>query len=382
MDSFKSICSSHYFIIPENQRGFSWKQEHVTDIFDDLILAGSNSHYMGPIIVTRTNIPDFQDDSRNTIAEFTLEDGQQRITTFFIIINEIKHRIVELKGDASLDSDELDHLIFFQHNGEQLRLQNKNSDLEDCYRHILTGRPALPRNQSPPMKAMVEVTEYIHMFFSSLNLDHILDWKNKVLNQAKFIWVDLSLEGINRYLAFDAINSRGLPLSEFDKIKNFCVLVDQVRNLDTHPETAWYKAICQLQLFDVGTRNYEKAFITDLFETYHDEYVGQSDVHKQFVDKYKKLLSEHNSTLVADYQSFVRLWEDYAKSFGFITTSKRDSCYGNLCLMKTGTWLNRLDNMTLRAICRKLLTVTHLKMDHAHFDDVARAISACVASDH
>ena len=88
-------------------------------------------------------------------------------------------------------------------------------------------------------------------------------------------------------LAFDAINSRGLPLSEFDKIKNFCILVATKRDLSVRPEDEWYKALQQLEHFSVGSRENEDAFIADLYSSFHDESVSQTSVHRTLVDKYR-----------------------------------------------------------------------------------------------
>jgi hypothetical protein len=74
------------------------------------------------------------------------------------------------------------------------------------------------------MKALDEVHRQISNFVDGLSVHELLNWKAKISNQALFVWVDLASAGVNRYLTFDAINSRGLPLSEFDKIKNFCML--------------------------------------------------------------------------------------------------------------------------------------------------------------
>lgn len=70
MYKFSDICGGRYFVIPENQRGFSWGPSQVTDVINDLNLAGTQSHYMGPLIVSRSYTPDFQDDELTTTVEF------------------------------------------------------------------------------------------------------------------------------------------------------------------------------------------------------------------------------------------------------------------------------------------------------------------------
>src|SRR4051794_17785151 len=107
MNKFAEICSGRYFVIPDNQRGFSWGPRQVDDFIADLQLAGAQAHYMGPLIVSRTTKPDFQDDDLTTTAEFILEDGQQRLTTLFIFANEIRKRLV-VKGSYLVHSEQLE----------------------------------------------------------------------------------------------------------------------------------------------------------------------------------------------------------------------------------------------------------------------------------
>jgi hypothetical protein len=63
------------FIIPEYQRGYRWKEEHVNMLLNDIWENGNANYSLQPIVVKRLN-----DD------EFELIDGQQRLTTLFLII--------------------------------------------------------------------------------------------------------------------------------------------------------------------------------------------------------------------------------------------------------------------------------------------------------
>ena len=151
---FFDTCNGKCYIIPENQRGYSWLPQNVESVFSDLELSESQNHYMGPIIVTRTERDDFQTDNFNTVAEFTLEDGQQRLTTFFLIVSEIKRRIEEINGMPDIESQELGKLLFYPKGGDILRIRNSNSELNQYLSFKLTGFPAPPSQKTPPMMAL------------------------------------------------------------------------------------------------------------------------------------------------------------------------------------------------------------------------------------
>jgi len=372
MNTFTNICQGKIFEIPENQRGFSWRKRHVEELFRDLLLAGESSHYMGPIIVSDSG-HHFTDDSSTTTARFTLEDGQQRVTTLMVVVNELRKRIINVNSGDTVDSRELERLAFYQKGGKKLRLENRNQSLNEHFSFVMQGSPLRPERLSPPMQALEEVASVVEQRFRELEMPDLIKWKNRVLNQAKYILVDLKREGINRYLAFDAINSRGLALSEFDKIKNFCILIDQKCDLSTHPEDNWYKAISQLGKFGVSSRTQEDAFIAELYSVFHDEPVSQSDVHRKFVDRYRCLLEGDSNQLLLQFSEFIGFWEQYAEAFGFLSTSQRTANYGQMCTAESGKWLDRLDNMDLATITRTVLATSWMTLGDTDFEKVARA---------
>ncbi|WP_334162659.1 DUF262 domain-containing protein [Phenylobacterium sp.] len=373
MQTFNTLCRGRYYIIPENQRGFSWTVREFDDLVNDLTLTGNHSHYMGPLIVSRTDTDDFNDDNFEPTIEYTLEDGQQRVTTLFILANEIRLRLKALAGAETLDSQDLERLIFYKLGTLRRRLQNRNPALDQYLSYVLTGAPAPPADRTPPMRAMDAVKRRAQEFVAELDEAALVVWKARVQNQAKLILVDLASENINRYLAFDAINSRGLPLSEFDKVKNFCILVSSTRLLGIQADDAWYAAISRLDAAGLTSRGDEASFITELYNTFHNESVSQQGVHDAFVKRYRALLSASDPVLEADFRLFIELWEPYARSFGFIASRNRRLYYGTLCTNVAGTWLDRLDNMDLATITRPMLVASHMRMSGADFEAVARA---------
>lgn len=79
--------------VPLNQRYYSWKYSHVSDLFTDLngaITAGADEYFLGTIIVV---VPDK--------ADFTeVYDGQQRIATTMILISAIRDFFSEQLKDT------------------------------------------------------------------------------------------------------------------------------------------------------------------------------------------------------------------------------------------------------------------------------------------
>lgn len=373
MHTFKQICDGKCYSIPGNQRGFSWEDHNVEDLFRDLYLVGTHSHYMGTLIVSKTDTDPIPDDDLAPTMEYCLEDGQQRITAFFIVLNSVRKRIEEIEGTQTIDTQELERLIFYKKSGRAIpRLTNENPELQQCFENILLGSPTLPPNLSPPGERLLAVRDYSERKIATYNLTALVELKQRFSNLAKFIFVDLKQENVNRYLTFDAINSRGLPLSEFDKIKNFCMAVYDQRSMSGSVEDSWFEAIKTLQKYGVASRSKEAAFIADMYQSFHDVKAPQDEVHGDFVQRYRSLLTSSDRSLEQDLISFVALWPRYAESYGFVTSDTKNHHFGTACSDSAGDWLEKLDHLDMPGVTRLIIAASHLRMSTTDFSDLVQ----------
>ena len=73
------------FVIPDYQRGYAWGQRQLDDLWEDLEnLSETRNHYTGMFTF-------FKDDKNDNV--YNIVDGQQRMTTLIILINELLKRI-------------------------------------------------------------------------------------------------------------------------------------------------------------------------------------------------------------------------------------------------------------------------------------------------
>lgn len=375
MDSFEQFGKQRVYTIPLNQRGFSWAPANLTDVVMDLSLAAARekTHYLGPLILS-TLPGNLVEDNQNVNLQCVLEDGQQRLTSFFIMLSSLRKRLLHIDGEESIESRELERLICYVKGEERrLRISNENPQLDACLKHLIMGTPAYPSDETAPMKSMKAAVQWADAWTSGMNRDKCIHWKNSLSNRAMFILVDLAAQQVDRYLTFDAINSRGLPLSQFDKIKNFCILVDDVVHLGTTPEARWYQALQQLERYGVGSRASEETFINELVNVFHNVRKVKTDTHTSFVDIYRPLLDRRDAALEANLQQFITLWPDYARSFAFVTSKQRQNYYGTpLCTRKAGKWMDRLNNMGYPDVVRPMLVSGHLTLNQSDFELLAR----------
>ena len=68
------------FIIPSYQRGYRWERKQVETLLNDIMDNGDKPYCLQPVVVRK------RDDGK-----FELIDGQQRLTTIYILLNYLKH---------------------------------------------------------------------------------------------------------------------------------------------------------------------------------------------------------------------------------------------------------------------------------------------------
>jgi len=83
------IFKGRIFSIPDYQRGYAWEEEQVKALHEDIeqLFDANHLHFTGTIVLTR-NLQD-QMNYQNVGDVYDIIDGQQRLTTVFIILCEL-----------------------------------------------------------------------------------------------------------------------------------------------------------------------------------------------------------------------------------------------------------------------------------------------------
>ena len=110
MTSLSSLFNNAIFRIPDYQRGYAWDNSQLNDFWDDLYnLTEDRYHYTGMLSLKELTNKDcykWEEDKwilENGYRAYHVVDGQQRLTTFIILLNSIlelafKNGIEYLKG--------------------------------------------------------------------------------------------------------------------------------------------------------------------------------------------------------------------------------------------------------------------------------------------
>lgn len=252
------------FVIPEYQRPYAWSDEQVETLFEDLweFTAGSGgtenngSYFLGSIV-----------SYENDDGEQEIIDGQQRITSLFLLLRAIYTRLTD-----TLESERMAEAKNFISKIEPtIWRTNKLTGVVDYTDILLTSR-VMNNDGNQILKAILETGETSenakdnysknYRLFQRLLDKHSLEnplmvyqFIYALLNQAILLPITADTQD-TALTIFSTLNDRGLPLSEADIFKakiynqldvdNKKLFIERWKNLD---EQATYNKESIQQLF-------------------------------------------------------------------------------------------------------------------------------------
>jgi uncharacterized protein with ParB-like and HNH nuclease domain len=202
-----------------------WKEKEVTRLLEDITNEmdgnGETEYFIGTIIVSPTNQAD----------HFEVIDGQQRLTTFFLLLCAIKSILDEQKQKHSID--QLIMSLDDDLNGEPvmtLRLEPRYENAIEIITKIIERnadpiitRKAIQAAGISTYGSLDNIVEAYRIIYSYLvsNYPDISDLKKYwgyIGNQVVFIQIATEISSALKI--FETINERGIGLNPMDLLKN------------------------------------------------------------------------------------------------------------------------------------------------------------------
>ena len=208
------------FVIPVYQRNYTWTaSKEVCQYFEDLkcVLNGKyDKHFLGIIIYL--DIPlDYSS------REFSVIDGQQRLTTTFLILYAIKKLMLEMNLENDAKKLEGQYLINqFVDDKLKFKLKPLVSD-DNVYKQIVEGVEdsfSEEDKKSNVFKNYIYILDTLKELLKTYSFNDIL----MSLDKLYVVCVPVSFQDSPQKI-FESINSTGAKLTSSDLIRNF-VLMD------------------------------------------------------------------------------------------------------------------------------------------------------------
>ena len=205
------------FVIPVYQRNYTWTTgKEVKQYFDDLkavLLGQYDKHFMGIMIYLDTPIS-------FSSREFSVIDGQQRLTTTFLLLYAIKE--IMLSRGMTQDADALNNQYLTNpYSVDKLKYKLKPLVADDeVYQKIVTGDMAsITETTSNVYKNYVWLRENIEKLLGQFSLNDIL----MAMNKLYIVCVPISQDDYPQKI-FESINATGAKLTASDLIRNFMLM--------------------------------------------------------------------------------------------------------------------------------------------------------------
>jgi uncharacterized protein with ParB-like and HNH nuclease domain len=214
--------SNQQFIVPLFQRTYSWNKKEWQDLWDDLneLLddEGKSRHFLGSIVTIPTSA------QPHKIKQYLLIDGQQRLTTLFILLALIRNKTKE----SSLAEEIYDQQLINKyattrsancHSEKFYRLKPTQKDCAAFWALMPSTLPEEGSTFSDEFKDSAIIHCY-RFFERKLHKVDLEQFYNAITQQLVVVSITLDTDE-NPYLVFESLNARGKPLTQADLVRNY-----------------------------------------------------------------------------------------------------------------------------------------------------------------
>ncbi|MBN0919045.1 DUF262 domain-containing protein [[Mycoplasma] gypis] len=255
LDTWKKL------IVPAFQRDYCWEEQQIQEIFEKIQKSKKNI-FLGMITLKKEG-----DDT------FSIIDGQQRLTTLFLILLFL----INFQNIANNDH----YNIIFKNQNDYTQFKNINDILKKMKNKEEVIDLFVPKNNFME-NAFLTIKNYYQKIVSNYQEAHFLVEKIKNIEMG-LILLDDEENDDNPSEIYRTINATGKKLSQVDLIKNFLLMND----INDENFEKWKKID---NILKNDTKDKELFFLNYLV---YDDNASQLNIKKTYdyflnVDKYRK----------------------------------------------------------------------------------------------
>ncbi len=332
-----------FYIVPDYQREYIWSDKEVNKLLDDLnneIENGSSSEYfIGTILVSPTKHK----------KQFDVIDGQQRLTTFFLMLCALKALFKGEPQEAILSN--LISTSFTDSDGEistSLKLNPKYENAEEVINAIIKSG-----NQPETIKALLNAagvsqfgaleniinaytTVYQYLKFNYQETGILKKYWGNLSNNVVFIQISTDVSSALKI--FETINERGVGLNPMDLLKNLLftnVKLDEFTKL----KNEWKKITSPLEENKEKPLRFLRYFLMANYTiTNHrsDGIVREDEIYDWFSKKENIAVSNYKTEPFVFVRKIIKTVENFLKLTKGKGNDGEDNVYMNNIRKLTG----------------------------------------------
>jgi hypothetical protein len=314
--SIEAAFRECFYVVPDYQREFVWTDKEVQQLLEDIdeqIDSGSDKEYfVGMILVSPGSLTN----------HFEVIDGQQRLTTFYLLLCALRHRF---KGTPQHQS--INGLISTNYTASDGEIKT-SLKLEPRYENADELMRCLVAQDDDPAKVRHAVQQAGIAQFGSLDnllnayatvYRYLLDNYEDQTSLKKLwgylannvVFIQISTDVSSALKIFETINERGVGLNPMDLLKN--LLFTQVDQQDfTKLKNEWKKITAPLEKAKEKPLRFLRYFLMANYKiTNKDSIVREDEIYDWFVDDDNAKSCEYEEKPFEFVRKIIRNVESY-----------------------------------------------------------------------
>ena len=314
-----------WFVIPEYQRSYVWENDNIMELLDDLFFAyenkPENEYFLGSLVLKKLDNESF--------PEYEVLDGQQRLTTFFIMLAVLRDLIDNPRNKSQMQEKIYQEEDEFNGVPERSRITYKIRDNIEGFikTYVITEGGTSKEDYLYNLKDEKNIS-ISHMANAILILrrelsqrEDIFEFAKYINKKALFIYVSTS-NTEDAFRMFTILNDRGIPLTSADILKS-----ENIGALDSDKEKQKYAQLWEdieakygdgfdrfLQFIrTILVKEKARANLLDEFkEKVYDKKVlmrGKEtfDLVEEYSDIYEKIIDLQDSSLSNKFKNLITI---------------------------------------------------------------------------
>lgn len=269
-----TLFQQRIFLIPDYQRGYAWERAQVGELLEDLeLLNAPRRHYAGTIVLCKTADAPIMGNDGTLYAMHAVVDGQQRLTTIMLLLNELSRALAAYPDCAPLAEGIRKNYVQTQSRDNwPIYKLSLNKDTHAFYRDSIL--PETPSIDQPPVRAAArlrdakkQIADYLQRENGESESEHresLTEWHAKLTQQLHFNLYEVEKEA-EVGVIFEVMNDRGKPLTELEKVKNYLLYAASSLNVEEFAQDglanavndAWAKILSNLMTAGLGSSGHE-----------------------------------------------------------------------------------------------------------------------------
>lgn len=352
LQSIQEIFQDKLFKIPDYQRGYAWEEKQWQDMIDDIeIMEDNQEHYTGTLVINlNEETQEIYDDDGNIFKLYDVVDGQQRLTTISILLNQLAIEFSKFDvKQKQLSKGIKKKYIATTMNDDKLPKLTLNKDTNEFYKkNIINDGNSIISAKILSEQRLQEAKEYFESYFKEKADEmkkykedaekNYISWLEKIYSKITIrmkLTVYLVPQATDVGVIFEVMNNRGKVLTEMEKVKNYLLYIASKltcnggRELGEDINKTWTYIFESLMTADAGVwdENQLLRFNWIMSIDYNSKNWNGSDSVKNRYNL-KKYKGKHDE-LRNDVRKYVSLLKECCGAYCDIINPSRESAFAN-----------------------------------------------------